>query len=83
MSVVSVPRSTPPPEWVLARRRQIGDQIRGARLQANMTQEQVAHAIPMDRASYNRVEQGHSSAGVDTLILIAHVIGVPLADLVR
>lgn len=78
-----MPRSTPPPEWVLARRRQIGDQIRAARLRANLTQEQVAHAIPMDRATYNRIEQGHSAATLDTLLLIAHVIGVPLADLVR
>ncbi|MES9804905.1 helix-turn-helix domain-containing protein [Streptomyces cinereoruber] len=78
-----MPRSTPTPEWVLARRRQIGDQIRGARLHANLTQEQVAHLVPMDRATYNRIEQGHASAGLDTLILIAHVIGVPLADLVR
>ncbi|MYV64425.1 helix-turn-helix domain-containing protein [Streptomyces sp. SID2131] len=78
-----MPRSTSPPEWVLARRRQIGDQIRAARLHADLSQEQVAHAIPMDRASYNRVEQGHAAAGIDTLILIAHVIGVDLAELVR
>lgn len=78
-----MPRSTPPPEWVLARRRQIGDQIRAARLHANLTQESVAHAVPMDRAAYNRIEQGHAAATLDTLILIAHVIGVPLAELVR
>lgn len=78
-----MPRSTPPPEWVLARRRQIGDQIRAARLQANLTQEAVAHAIPMDRAGYNRIEQGHASPTVDTLLLIASVVGVPLADLVQ
>ncbi len=78
-----MPRSTPPPEWVLARRRQIGDQIRAARLHANLTQEQVAHAIPMDRAAYVRIEQGQASALLDTLILIAEAIGVPLAHLVR
>ncbi|MFC8583268.1 helix-turn-helix domain-containing protein [Streptomyces sp. NPDC057217] len=78
-----MPRSAPTPEWVLARRRQIGDQIRAARLHANLTQEQVAHLIPMDRATYNRIEQGHAAPQLDTLLLIAHVIGVPLADLVR
>ncbi|MFB7867009.1 helix-turn-helix domain-containing protein [Streptomyces sp. NPDC056069] len=78
-----MPRSTPPPEWVLARRRQIGDQIRAARLYANLTQEAVANRIPMDRAGYNRIEQGHASATLDTLILIADTIGVPLAELVR
>ncbi|MET9951540.1 helix-turn-helix transcriptional regulator [Streptomyces sp. NPDC006339] len=83
MSVEHVPRSAPPPDWVRDRRRQIGDQIRAARLHANLTQERVALAIPMDRAGYNRIEQGHASATLDTLLLIADVIGVPLAELVR
>lgn len=83
MSVEHVPRSTPPPDWVLDRRRQIGDQIRAARLHANLTQEAVALAVPMDRSTYIRIERGQSSATLDTLLLIAHVIGVPAADLVR
>lgn len=78
-----MPRSTPPPDWVLDRRRQIGDQIRAARLHANLTQETVAHSIPMERPNYNRIEQGHASATLDTLLLIADAIGIPLADLVR
>lgn len=78
-----MPRSTPPPDWVLARRRAIGDQIRAARLHANLTQEAVANIAGMDRPTYNRIEQGHASALLDTLILIADAIGVPLADLVR
>ncbi|MFJ3097333.1 helix-turn-helix domain-containing protein [Streptomyces hydrogenans] len=78
-----MPRSAPPPDWVLDRRRRIGAQIRAARLHANLTQEQVAHAVPMDRATYNRIEQGHAAALLDTLLLIADAIGVPLAELVR
>ncbi|MFE6852285.1 helix-turn-helix domain-containing protein [Streptomyces sp. NPDC057674] len=78
-----MPRSTPPPEWVLARRRQIGDQIRAARLEANLSQDAVANRIPMDRASYVRIEQGQAAALLDTLLLIADAIGVPLAELVR
>lgn len=78
-----MPRSAPPPDWVLDLRHRVGDQIRAARLAANLTQETVAHAIPMDRASYNRIEQGHASPTLDTLHLIAHVIGVPLSELVR
>ncbi len=78
-----MPRSSPPPEWVLVRRRQIGDQIRAARLDANLTQEAVANAIPMERPNYNRIEMGHSAATLDTLLLIADVIGVPLSELVR
>lgn len=78
-----MPRSTESPDWVLARRRHIGDQIRAARLHANLTQEGVANAIQMGRPNYVRIEQGQASPTLDTLILIADAIGVPLADLVR
>lgn len=78
-----MPRSVPPPDWVLTRRRAIGDNIRTARLAAGLTQEQVALRIGMDRATYNRIEMGHSAALIDSLILIADALRVPLADLVR
>ena len=78
-----MPRSVPPPAWVITRRRAIGDHIRAAREAAELTQQQVAERIQMDRATYNRIEQGHSSAMLDSLIRIADAIGVPLSDLVR
>lgn len=71
------------PDHVLARRRRIGDQIRAARLGQNLTQEAVALRVGMDRANYVRIEQGQSSPLLDTLLLIADAIGVPLAHLVR
>lgn len=37
----------------------------------------------MDRSTYIRIEQGQSAATLDTLFLVADVIGVPLAHLVR
>ncbi|WP_435610667.1 helix-turn-helix domain-containing protein [Streptomyces sp. C10-9-1] len=37
----------------------------------------------IDLASYSRIEQGHSSPLLDTLIRIADAIGVPLVELVR
>lgn len=72
-----------PPDWVASRRRDIGDHIRTARLYANLTQERLAEMAGLDRASMNRIEQGHSAARIDTLIRIADAIGVPLATLVR
>ncbi|MFE7754343.1 helix-turn-helix domain-containing protein [Streptomyces sp. NPDC057429] len=78
-----MPRSVPPPSWVLTRRRAIGDQIRTARESAGLTQQQVAERIGMDRATYNRIEQGHAAALIDSLIRIADAIGTELADLVR
>ncbi|MEU0991333.1 helix-turn-helix transcriptional regulator [Streptomyces sp. NPDC005953] len=77
-----MPRPSPP-SWVTDRRRRIGDQIRAARLHANLTQEAVANRVPLERPNYVRIEQGQAAASIDTLILIAHVIGVPLSDLVR
>jgi transcriptional regulator with XRE-family HTH domain len=74
---------TDPPEWVLTRRRVIGEAIREARQAAGLTQEGVALRIGMERPNYNRIEMGHSAARIDSLLLIADAIGVPLADLVR
>ncbi|GGU13454.1 helix-turn-helix domain-containing protein [Streptomyces violascens] len=78
-----MPRSTPPPDWVLTRRRVVGERIRAARLHASLTQQGVCERTGIDRATYNRIEQGHASPLLDTLFLIADAIGVPLADLVR
>ncbi|MFY4722612.1 helix-turn-helix domain-containing protein [Streptomyces sp. LaBMicrA B280] len=37
----------------------------------------------IDVAAYSRIEQGHASPRLDTLVRIADAIGVPRADLVR
>ncbi|MFE7072733.1 helix-turn-helix domain-containing protein [Streptomyces sp. NPDC057620] len=78
-----MPSAAPPPDWVLARRRAVGRQIREARLYANLTQEKVALDTGIDRPSIVRIEQGQQSPTLDTLIRIAAAIGVPLAHLVR
>ncbi|MGS2588117.1 helix-turn-helix domain-containing protein [Streptomyces hebeiensis] len=72
-----------PTERVLARRREIGDQLRAARLHANLTQERLALRAGITLGQYSRIEQGHSSPLLDTLIRIADAIGVPLSHLVR
>jgi transcriptional regulator with XRE-family HTH domain len=79
-----VSRAQPVPAHVIRRRRRIAAQIRAARVDRELTQEVVAdRAGGMDRASYVRIEQGQASPLLDTLILIADAIGVPLAHLVR
>ncbi|WP_326592886.1 helix-turn-helix transcriptional regulator [Streptomyces brevispora] len=72
-----------PRDLVIARRRAVGDRIRAVRLHANLTQEAVSLRSGVSLASYNRIEQGHSSPMLDTLIRIADAIGVDLAALVR
>ncbi|MFF7485661.1 helix-turn-helix domain-containing protein [Streptomyces luteogriseus] len=77
-----VPSPSPPPPWVLQRRRQVGERIRAVRLAANLTQERLALAAEIDRPSVVRIEQGQQSPTLDTLIRLADAIGVPLRDLV-
>ncbi|MFI7239641.1 helix-turn-helix domain-containing protein [Streptomyces cyaneofuscatus] len=72
-----------PPDRVRARRLQIADQLRAVRLHANLTQEAVSIRAGIALDTYNRIEQGHSSPQLDTLIKVADAIGVPLEDLVR
>ncbi|MFF3928544.1 helix-turn-helix domain-containing protein [Streptomyces hirsutus] len=78
-----MPRPTPPDDRVIARRRQVGDQIRRVREHHNLSQQDVCGRSGIDVASYSRIEQGHSSPLLDTLIRIADAIGVDLAELVR
>lgn len=78
-----MPRPTPPDDWVIARRRRVGDRIRRVREEQNLTQHDVCGRSGIDVATYSRIEQGHSSPLLDTLIRIADAIGVPLGRLVE
>ncbi|MBW1600923.1 helix-turn-helix transcriptional regulator [Streptomyces sp. JJ66] len=73
----------PPSDRVLRRRREIGDNIRDARLQANLTQERLAERAGLSRGSVIRAELGTRAARVDWLIAIADALHVPLSQLVR
>lgn len=66
--------SAPPPDWVLIRRRAIGEQIRAARLNADLSQERLAEMAGLDRQAVNRIEQGHQSPILDNLIRLAAVL---------
>lgn len=77
-----VSRPTPPDDRVIARRREVGEHIRHVRVERNLSQREVCERTGIDVATYSRIEQGHSSPLLDTLIRIADAIGVPLAELV-
>lgn len=72
-----------PAERVHARRRAIGDNIRTARVRANLTQEAVSLRTGIRISTVSEIENGRRAARIDSLIRIADAIGVPLADLVR
>jgi transcriptional regulator with XRE-family HTH domain len=72
----------PLPDWLLTRRRAIGDNIRRARTAKKLSQEQLAELAGLDRKTVNRIEQGHGTV-VDHWLLISGALDVSLADLVR
>ncbi|MGW3191579.1 helix-turn-helix domain-containing protein [Streptomyces ardesiacus] len=78
-----MPRPTPPDDRVIARRRQVGDRIRQVREHLNLSQLDVCGKSGIDVATYSRIEQGHSSPKLDTLIRIADAMGVEVEELVR
>ncbi|MFI2078447.1 helix-turn-helix domain-containing protein [Streptomyces triculaminicus] len=72
----------PLPDWVITRRRAVGNRIRAVRLDQNMTQERLAELAGLDRQAVNRIEAGSASPRLDSLLRIAYALDVPLAQLV-
>ncbi|WP_309095289.1 helix-turn-helix transcriptional regulator [Streptomyces sp.] len=66
--------------WLIDERRAIGNRIRAERERRNLTQEALILAAGIDRVTLWRVETGEESK-VSTLLRIARVLGVPLAEL--
>jgi transcriptional regulator with XRE-family HTH domain len=53
-----------------------GARIRAARQAAGLSQAQIAEAIAMDRENYAKIERGTINVTVDTLVRIAHGVGL-------
>lgn len=71
------------PDWVLPRRRQIGERLRAARTEANLTQLQLGQLVGRDNRTIHRWEYAQRIPSLEDLLLIADALNVPLADLVR
>lgn len=70
------------PDWVITRRRQIGDRVRAVRTQRRLTQEKLAELTGLDRKTINRIEQGTYGTNTDYLLLVAAALDTPLSELV-
>lgn len=66
--------------WIPERRRTIGDRVRAERERQQLTQEQVMLAARIDRVTLWRLETGQETK-LSTLLRVARVLDVPLADL--
>jgi transcriptional regulator with XRE-family HTH domain len=71
------------PEWVLARRRQIGHHIAALRAARGMSVDALAAASGIDRKTIMHAEHSARSVGLDVLLLLAHGLGVPAASLLH
>lgn len=59
----------------------LGAELRRARTDAGLTQEQLAVAAGIDRAYVSLLENDHKSPTVETLYLICDALGVAASDL--
>lgn len=71
----------PLPDWLREWRWEVGRRIRAEREWANLTQEQLAELLEVERTTLNRIEQGHSSPRLDRLLAVAHTLGIEPARL--
>lgn len=62
--------------------RSIGSQIRNARKQKNISQEQLALLTGIDRSYLGRIERGEVSVTVEKLAQIAYVLNVGINNLI-
>jgi transcriptional regulator with XRE-family HTH domain len=61
--------------------KELGQRIRQARLDAGVTQEQVANAASLTRASVANIEAGRQQVLVHTLIALARAVNVTVPEL--
>lgn len=72
----------PTPDWVPARRRAIGRRIAQERQGQGLAIDDIAERTGLDRKTVMTVEAGRHAPTLDTLLLVAAALGLPLAELV-
>lgn len=60
----------------------LGDEIRKAREEAGLTQEQLSFAANIDRSYISQLENNKKSPTVDVLFRLCDALGVAASDLV-
>lgn len=70
-----------PPAWVLDRRQRLGQRLREARLEVDLTQERLAEYVGVDRRTIQAIEAGTSDPRYGWLLLCADACHTTVADL--
>lgn len=73
----------PLPEWALTQQRNFGARLRHLREEAGPSQLQLGERVGRDHKTIHRWETGTTWPDLMDLILLAHALNIPLADLVR
>lgn len=69
--------------WLYEHSRVLGDRIRAERTRRRITQEELHLGAGISRNVLQRIESGRHNPTFHTLLRIARVLDVPLAELVR
>ncbi|MBY8341792.1 helix-turn-helix transcriptional regulator [Streptomyces sp. KC 17012] len=70
------------PDWIVLRRRAIGERIRTVRRHRKLSQEQLANLIEIDRRSVHRYETAQRDPALSMLLRMADALDVPVSLLV-
>lgn len=76
-----MPIDPPTPDWVLPRRQQLGRHIARTRQARGLVVDDVAEATGLDRKTVMATEGGRNAPTLDTLLLIAHALGLSVSAL--
>ncbi|WP_326780449.1 helix-turn-helix domain-containing protein [Streptomyces longwoodensis] len=71
----------PLPDWVLTRRRQIGERIRAQRLHAGLTQLALADRIGRDHRTVHRWEYATAEPSLTDLLLLAAALDTTVGQI--
>lgn len=63
--------------------RNTGLRIKYIRKQKQLTQQELAQLIGVDRSHISKIESGYSRGSLDTLEKLAAVLDLPLAELLK
>ncbi|WP_272506363.1 helix-turn-helix domain-containing protein [Salinibacter ruber] len=58
-----------------------GDSLRSARLDAELSQEELAHRAKLDRSYVGSVERGERNISLENIVKLSRALEISLADL--
>ena len=61
----------------------LAERLRQARLQAGYSQQNIADALNVNRATYTYYEPGHTTPGIEDLYLLSQLYGRAMEDFLQ